>query len=142
MPDEDTLTSCLRAIAAGRSIGIFPEGKANADPRFLLRGRNGVGHLVLQTGVEVVPIGIDFERRPERERVPALGKIILRVGARLRFVGSRRVFRGRKQRTLRRRAAAAVDLIMRNLAVLSGKAYPFREPAGGRLSVDYHMVQL
>jgi 1-acyl-sn-glycerol-3-phosphate acyltransferase len=144
-PDTDTLTRCLAAVAAGRSIGIFPEGKANTDPRALLRGRAGAGHLVLRSGLEVVPIGIDFKRRLERGKIPALGRMVIRVGARLRFSGccpTGRMAGTPAAKLWRRRAAAVVDLLMRNLALLSGKTYPFPEPGNGsRLKVAYHIYR-
>jgi 1-acyl-sn-glycerol-3-phosphate acyltransferase len=49
-----------RYLAAGRSIGIFPEGQVNRDPDRLLRGRRGAARLSLETGVPVVPMGIRF----------------------------------------------------------------------------------
>jgi 1-acyl-sn-glycerol-3-phosphate acyltransferase len=52
-----------RHLAAGRSIGVFPEGAANRDRNRLLPGRNGAARLSLETGVPVVPIGLRFSGR-------------------------------------------------------------------------------
>ena len=41
-------------LAAGRSVGIFPEGKVNRDRVNLLPGRLGAATLSLQMGVPVV----------------------------------------------------------------------------------------
>jgi len=53
-----------RHLIAGRSVGIFPEGTVNRDPRQLLRGRYGAARLSLETGVPVIPAGIRFSPRP------------------------------------------------------------------------------
>jgi 1-acyl-sn-glycerol-3-phosphate acyltransferase len=59
-------------LSHGRSVGIFPEGTVNRDPRRLLAGRRSAALLSLQTGVPVVPVGIRFPRaepnRPIRDR--------------------------------------------------------------------------
>jgi 1-acyl-sn-glycerol-3-phosphate acyltransferase len=47
-------------LLAGRSVGFFPEGTINRDPRRLLVGRVGMARLSLETGVPVVPVGIRF----------------------------------------------------------------------------------
>jgi 1-acyl-sn-glycerol-3-phosphate acyltransferase len=47
-------------LLAGASIGIFPEGKVNRDPARLLRGRLGVARLSIETGVPVVPAGLQL----------------------------------------------------------------------------------
>src|SRR5262249_11648955 len=54
-------------LVAGRSIGVFPEGKINRHPRWLLAGRRGAARLSLETGAPVVPAGIRYPRvRPGR----------------------------------------------------------------------------
>ena len=40
---------CLERLEAGGSVGLFPEGARNRDPRTLLRGRAGLGELVLRS---------------------------------------------------------------------------------------------
>ena len=47
-------------LARGASIGIFPEGNVNRDPKVLLPGRTGAARLSLETGAPVVPAGIRF----------------------------------------------------------------------------------
>ena len=47
-------------LAAGRSVGIFPEGTVNRDSRRLMGGRKGAAYLSLITGAPVVPVGIRF----------------------------------------------------------------------------------
>jgi 1-acyl-sn-glycerol-3-phosphate acyltransferase len=47
-------------LAAGQSVGIFPEGRVNRDPRRLMPGRKGAAYLSLAAGVPVVPVGIRF----------------------------------------------------------------------------------
>jgi len=61
-------------LAHGKSIGVFPEGKINRDPRRMLAGRRSAALLSLETGVPVVPVGIRFPRaapdQPIRDRDP------------------------------------------------------------------------
>lgn len=47
-------------LIAGRSVGVFPEGKINRHPRWLLAGRRGAARLSLETGTPVVPAGIRY----------------------------------------------------------------------------------
>ncbi|HEX2225391.1 MAG TPA: lysophospholipid acyltransferase family protein, partial [Thermoanaerobaculia bacterium] len=60
------LDACLARLATGGSLGIFPEGTRNRDPRRLLRARAGLGELILRTDVPVVPVGIHY---PAAERL-------------------------------------------------------------------------
>lgn len=65
------LEQARQHLAAGRSIGIFPEGQVNRQPHRLLRGRRGAARLSLETGAPVLPLGIRFPQarggRPIRE---------------------------------------------------------------------------
>lgn len=56
-PDAGALRRALAALAAGRVVGIFPEGPFSLRGR-LERGLPGVGLLALRSGVPVVPAGI------------------------------------------------------------------------------------
>jgi 1-acyl-sn-glycerol-3-phosphate acyltransferase len=71
---RNVLDRARRCLARGHSVGIFPEGKVNRDPRRLLTGRRSAALLSLETGVPVVPVGIRFPHaapgRPIRDRDP------------------------------------------------------------------------
>lgn len=56
-PDPSALRRALDALAAGRVVGIFPEGPQSLHGR-LERGLPGVGLLALRSRVPVVPAGI------------------------------------------------------------------------------------
>jgi 1-acyl-sn-glycerol-3-phosphate acyltransferase len=58
--ETSALARARAHLEAGRSVGVFPEGTVNRDPRQLLRGDRGAARLSLQTGVPVVPAGIRF----------------------------------------------------------------------------------
>ncbi|HSF41122.1 MAG TPA: lysophospholipid acyltransferase family protein [Thermoanaerobaculia bacterium] len=136
---EPVLDLCLARLAAGGSLGIFPEGTRNADPERLLRGRSGVGELVLRSAAPVVPVGIHYPAWARLGRAPRLGRLVLRVGEPLDFVAEREEAlaapAGRARREVARRA---VSRVMASLEELSGKTRwsnePFRrfEPAGDR----------
>ena len=49
-------------LEAGHSVGVFPEGTTNRDPKNLLRGFYGAAQLSMTKGVPVVPGGIRFPR--------------------------------------------------------------------------------
>ena len=57
---RSALERTRRHLAAGRSVGIFPEGTVNRNARQLAGGRKGAAYLSLATGVPVVPAGIRF----------------------------------------------------------------------------------
>jgi len=61
-------------LAVGQSVGIFPEGKVNRDPRRLLPAHRGAALLSLESGAPIVPVGIRFpgaaSERPIRDGAP------------------------------------------------------------------------
>jgi len=67
-------------LAAGRPVGIFPEGTVNRNPAELLPGRNGAARLSLETGVAVVPMGLRFPDAGRRD----LGVMEITIGRSLR----------------------------------------------------------
>lgn len=71
----------LAKLAAGTSVGVFPEATMNRDPHRLLRGQTGAARMALQAGVPVVPAGISFPGhdpgQPIRDRTP----MVIDVGA-------------------------------------------------------------
>lgn len=118
------LDACLERLERGQSLGIFPEGTRNRDPRRLLRGRAGLGELVLRSTVPVVPVGLRYPAALRLGRVPRLGRVVLRVGEPLDFTAERSAAAaggGAERRALGRGVVAAV---MARLADLSGKQAP------------------
>ena len=73
-------TRAAERLAEGASVGIFPEGTTNRDPRRLLRGFHGAARLSLQSGVPVVPAGICFPGHESSERVPELAPMEINFG--------------------------------------------------------------
>ncbi len=126
---RSALGGALERLAAGGSVGVFPEGTRNGSPLQLERGRAGLGHLVLATDVPVVPIGIVFPAARRLGRTPRIGRIHLRIGEPMGFLSERAALPPEDRRETARRAAAVVAQVMASLAELCDKAYPF-EPAG------------
>jgi 1-acyl-sn-glycerol-3-phosphate acyltransferase len=57
--DQAALDEAVETLRGGALVGIFPEGRVNADPEAgLARGRTGVARLALAAGAPVVPVGI------------------------------------------------------------------------------------
>jgi 1-acyl-sn-glycerol-3-phosphate acyltransferase len=65
---DRVLKQAVRALAAGRSVVIFPEGAISPANGFA-PVRSGVARLALQSGVPVIPIGIHL-RDENCKRVP------------------------------------------------------------------------
>ena len=68
-------------LARGRSIGVFPEGTVNRDPRRLLAGRRGAARLSLETGVPIVPVGIRYPRAPRDAPISDHAAMTVDIGA-------------------------------------------------------------
>jgi glycerol-3-phosphate dehydrogenase (NAD(P)+) len=82
--DEATITTAKAILARGEIVLIFPEG-TRIRPGTLGKPKRGVGRLVLETGVPVIPIavtGTEAVRRGWRIRPH---KVRVRAGAPLRF---------------------------------------------------------
>jgi len=131
-PSADTIERCTEKLRAGHSIGIFPEGKRNRDPKNLARGKSGVGHIALQSGASVIPVGIDFNCRRTKGKIPVLGRTIVRIGRPIEFRQKSEVYRalmtslsscGRQRPELNQMAAEVTHEIMLCLTELSGKRY-------------------
>lgn len=73
-------TRAAERLAAGASVGIFPEGTTNRDPRRLLRGFHGAAKLSLQAGVPVIPAGVSFPRHKHTAHVPELAPMEIEFG--------------------------------------------------------------
>ena len=85
--DSTALRRALDALAAGRVVGIFPEGPFSVRGR-LERGLPGVGLLALRSGVPVVPAGIrgTYEALAGRRfYVPRRRPFMVRFGPPRRF---------------------------------------------------------
>ena len=131
-PLDGTVERCAERLRSGQSIGIFPEGKRNRSAEHLLQGKPGIGHIALKTGNAVIPVGIDFECRRRKGRIPVFGRTIVRIGKPLDFRDQSEIYRGlladiscksNKSSELNRRAADVTKEIMFSLADLSGKRY-------------------
>jgi 1-acyl-sn-glycerol-3-phosphate acyltransferase len=120
------LESCLARLAAGGSLGIFPEGTRNPDPERLLRGRTGLGEIVLRSAAPVVPVGIHYPAAARLGRVPRLGRMVLRIGEPLAFSRERAAAAGLDAAETRARLSLAREVVSRVMAALeelSGKTY-------------------
>ena len=115
------LDACLARLAAGASVGIFPEGTRNRDLDHLMRGRAGLGELVLRSSAPVVPVGIRYPAAARLGRPPRLGRAVLRPGEPLAFAEERAAAQGLVPRERLVLARRVVGRVMADLAELSGK---------------------
>lgn len=139
---DSTLAAGVAALAAGDTIGLFPEGTRNASVDRLMPGRKGLGYVVLASAAPVVPVGIDHPAKGRLGRMPRIGRMRVTVGEPLDFTGERHALRdathkGMKRTDLellrRRLALQVVERVMAELAPLCGKRMPERR---GSLGAD------
>ncbi len=130
----DTVSLCCEKLRAGKRIGIFPEGKRNRDPFRLLKGKPGIGHIALQSGVPVIPVGINCVSGKKKKKIRAFSRISLNIGSPLRFASLAEAYRqadsqgssslkGLQERHLL--ATETTNRVMSVIAGLCGKDYAF-----------------
>lgn len=137
-PRIPVLEQCLSRLDQGQSIGIFPEGTRNRNPFTLLKAKKGLGRLVLAAQKPVIPIGIDFPQRIQNHKIPTWGPIVLRIGAPMDFSAAHRIMGEASNnpdlpthtfKKIHQLLAGLVTTeIMREIACLSGKSYPYPPP--------------
>lgn len=119
---------CIGRLASGKSIGIFPEGTRNPDPSTLLKAKPGIGYIALESGAPVLPVGIDFIASGKRNRVPSIGRIVVRFGRPMQFeeeLSNYRSLPAEGQRVRKSELAREVaEQVMLSISVLCGKVYP------------------
>lgn len=118
------LTRARRAIEAGKSIGVFPEGTVNRNPRQLLAGSPGAARLSLETGAPVVPAGIRFPDWPADRMISDRARLLMTIGPPLRPPTLAKPGRPSPEEVRAWHAA-----VMTEIARLSGKSW---EPIGAR----------
>jgi len=118
---QPVVDACLERLAAGGSLGIFPEGTRNRRVDRLLPGRSGLGEIVLRSTAPVVPVGIRFPAAERLGRPPRVGRIVLAIGEPLAFRGERAEASGLPPGARRALARRIVDRAMAEVAGLSGK---------------------
>jgi 1-acyl-sn-glycerol-3-phosphate acyltransferase len=68
---QAALDSGREVLAAGQVFAVFPEGSRSRDGR-LYRGRGGAAFMALETGAQVVPVGLIGTNRELKD--PATGR--------------------------------------------------------------------
>lgn len=134
---RSVVEACLERLAAGGSLGIFPEGTRNRQADRLLRGRTGLGEIVLRSTVPVVPVGLRFPAAERLGRAPRLGHLVVVLGQPLDFREERARAAGLSADERRGLAREVVDRVMSDIARLSGKSAARRpESVPSRLVAD------
>jgi 1-acyl-sn-glycerol-3-phosphate acyltransferase len=115
---QGALTTAERILAAGKVLGMYPEGTRSPDGR-LYKGKTGLARLALESGVPVIPvamIGTDVVN-PPGSKMWRFGRVQVRFGKPMDF--SR--FEGLAGNRFIERAV--IDEIMYELMQLSGQEY-------------------
>jgi 1-acyl-sn-glycerol-3-phosphate acyltransferase len=111
-----TLEAAAEILRAGGLFGFYPEGTRSPDGR-LYRGRSGLGWLVLNTGVPVIPIAMSGTRRMMPPgKLPRPAKIEIKIGKPMEFGHLAGDPPARARRII-------ADEVMHAIADLSGQEY-------------------
>jgi 1-acyl-sn-glycerol-3-phosphate acyltransferase len=115
---EASLRKGQEVLAAGRLLGIYPEGTRSPDGR-LYRGKTGPVRLALRSGAPILPVAMigTFEVMPPGRPVPRRLPVGVRFGAPLDL--SRYAGQENDHDALR----AATDELMYDILLLSGQEY-------------------
>ncbi|HBH71291.1 MAG: 1-acyl-sn-glycerol-3-phosphate acyltransferase [Parcubacteria group bacterium GW2011_GWC1_42_11] len=109
-------------LSQGKMIGIFPEGTRAHDNTTMLRAYPGVARYAIKKKVPIIPVGIigAFEILSRHENFPKFKKIIdIKIGKPIYFSEYHFI-------KLNKRAFGILaDRVMREIADLSGKIYPY-----------------
>jgi 1-acyl-sn-glycerol-3-phosphate acyltransferase len=125
---ERALNTGLRVLAAGKLLGIYPEGTRTPDGR-LYRGKTGVARLALESGAPVIPCAMigTYEFQPPGRLLPRLSiRPGVRFGKPLDF--SRYADLKADRLVLR----AVTDEIMYAVMNLSGQEYVDEDAQGAK----------
>lgn len=74
------LHRALDMLRSGHSVGVFPEGTVNPDPRRLLEGHRGAARISLSSGAPVVPAGIRFPDVDPDRPIPPKAPFTVHIG--------------------------------------------------------------
>jgi 1-acyl-sn-glycerol-3-phosphate acyltransferase len=112
------LAGGIDALAAGKLVGIFPEGTRSPDGR-LYRGKTGVARMALEAHVPVIPVALvgTYQAWPYDRKLPKPGRVEIRFGKPLTFD------RHYETPTDRFVLRSVTDEIMYEIMMLSGQEY-------------------
>ncbi len=137
----------VRRLKLGKSVGMYPEGTRNRDPENLKRGRKGIGKIALESGISVIPIGVDFPKRIKKNKIPKLGRIILNIGKKIDFSNEVDIANNvkndlslsetEKSKIIKHLEAKITYEVMQSLSGLCGKKYPYNLPAVPEIAKRY-----
>ncbi|WP_116116093.1 lysophospholipid acyltransferase family protein [Austwickia chelonae] len=115
---QKSLDLALGVLSGQGAFGIYPEGTRSRDGR-LYRGHSGIGHLVLESGAPVVPVGLRGTDRiqPVGSSFPRPAKVGVRFGEALYL---QEKYAGMPKGKARREIA---DEVMRAVHALSGQEW-------------------
>jgi 1-acyl-sn-glycerol-3-phosphate acyltransferase len=111
--DSRAIKRSMAILAAGRVLGIFPEGRRSEDGT-IGEARPGAALIAALSGAPVIPVFIDGAREslPVGGRFPAPARVHVRFGPALRFVPAPG---GRRDRGALDEFASRVEAAIRRL---------------------------
>lgn len=78
--DQPAFTQARQRLESGCSVGIYPEGTANRNREWLLKGFSGPAQLSLSTGVPLLPMGIRFPNHPLDKPLGEFAPLRIKIG--------------------------------------------------------------
>lgn len=108
---QAALEAGREVLASGQVFAVFPEGSRSRDGR-LYRGRSGAAFLALETGAQVVPVGLIGTNRSLKD--PATGRaprVEVRFGAPVPLEDLAELPGGRARREATERIMAAIQAL-------------------------------
>lgn len=105
---QAALDAGREVLASGRVFAVFPEGSRSRDGR-LYRGRGGAAFLALETGAQVVPVGLIGTNRELRDpRTGRAPRLEVRFGAPVPLADLAGLPAGRARREATERIMSAI----------------------------------
>ena len=130
------LEDCKEVLAGGEGVGMFPEAHI-ARPEKMRRARTGAALLALETGRPVLPIGlIGTDRVMPRgtTRLQFIRRAVsMHIGKLVYFNEYIAAYEEGDEETKELIRQGVTALIMREIARLSGRTYPYGAEAAERL---------
>jgi len=105
---QAALDAGRQVLASGQVFAVFPEGSRSRDGR-LYRGRGGAAFMALETGAQVVPVGLIGTNRKLKDATTAkVPRLEVRFGAPVQLDDLRELPGGQARRLATERIMAAI----------------------------------
>ena len=141
---QSVIDQAVEKLAAGKTIGIFPEGALSPEIGAFFRTKSGAARMAMLSGAQVIPVGIHLDedafikKEITTENYRRTGRIVCRgnyamtVGKAQQFVGDiddYRIVRGVAEEIM----GSIIHQARRSERRIMLNTYPNAKPVSGRL---------